>query len=100
MGILGKAVSMTRCNVAVPAEGPDFEAVAFHAIEPGSEVRERMGVVPFELEAPYEVGVGRWVFRVRIDRRRPDATAVRERVRELVRLEMEQSGAPFVGPKQ
>lgn len=100
MGILGKTVSVTRCNVAVPVEGPDFEAVEFQAIEPGSEVRERMGVVPFELGAPYEVGTGRWVFRVRIDRRRPDATAVRERLRELVRTEMEQTGAPFVGPKK
>jgi hypothetical protein len=100
MGILGKTVSVTRCNVAVPPEGPDFEAVEFHAIEPGSETRERMGVVPFELGAPYEVGTGRWVFRVRIDRRRPDPTAVRERVRELIRVEMEQTGAPFVGPKK
>ncbi|HTQ79650.1 MAG TPA: hypothetical protein VMM92_06615 [Thermoanaerobaculia bacterium] len=100
MGILGKTVSVTRCNVAVPAEGPDFEAIEFRAIEPGSEVRERMGVVPFELGAPYQTGVGRWAFRVRIDRRRPDATAVRERVRELIRLEMEQTGAPFVGPKK
>ena len=100
MGILGKSVDVTRCNVAVPAEGPDFEAVAFHAIEPGSEVRERMGVVPFELDAPYQVGTGRWAFRVRLDRRRPDPTAVRERVRELVKTEMEQTGAPYVGPKK
>jgi len=100
MGILGKSVDVTRCNVAVPAEGPDFEAVSFLAIEPGSEVRERMGVVPFELDSPYEVGAGRWAFRVRIDRRRPDPTAVRERLRELVKSEMEQTGAPFVGPKK
>ncbi|HZF11217.1 MAG TPA: hypothetical protein VFE33_20685 [Thermoanaerobaculia bacterium] len=100
MGILGKTVSVTRCNVAVPPEGPDFDAVAFHAIEPGSETRERMGVIPFELDAPYEVGKNRWVFRVRVDRRRPDPTAVRERVRELIRVEMEHTGAPFVGPKK
>jgi hypothetical protein len=100
MGILGKTVSVTRCNAAVPPEGPDFDAVAFSAIEPGSEVRERLGVVPFELGAPYEIGARRWAFRVRIDRRRPDANAVRERVRELVQLEREQSGAPFVGPKK
>ena len=100
MGILGKSVNVTRCNVAVPAEGPDFDAVAFYAIEPGSEVRERMGVVPFELDSPYLVGTGRWAFRVRVDRRRPDPTAVRERVRELVKTEIEQTGAPFVGPKK
>src|SRR5262249_28018848 len=100
MGILGKTVSVTRCNVAVPPEGPDFEAVAFLALQPGAGVRGRVGVGPLELHAPYEGGQGRRAFRVRIDRRRPDATAVRERLRELVRLEMEQTGAPFVGPKK
>ncbi len=99
MGILHGTVSVTRYNVAMPAEGPDFERAPFHAIEAGSEVRERVGFVPFELEAPYEVGKGRYAFRVRIDRLRPDATAVRERVRELVRAEMEATGAPFVGGK-
>jgi hypothetical protein len=99
MGILHGAVSVTRFNVGVPAEGPDFERAVFHEIEPESEVRERAGFVPFELDAAYEVGKGRWAFRVRIDRLRPDATAVRERVRELVKAEMETTGAPFVGAK-
>lgn len=99
MGILNGTVSVTRFNVAVPAGGPDFERAAFHEIEAGSEVRERAGFVPFELDAPYEVAQGRFAFRVRIDRLRPDATAVRERVRELVRAEMEATGAPFVGAK-
>jgi len=99
MGILGGTVGVTRYNVAVPVEGPDFERAAFHEIEPGSEVRERAGFVPFELDAPYEVGKGRYAFRVRIDRLRPDATAVRERLRELVKAEMEATGAPFVGAK-
>lgn len=100
MGLLTGTVQCTRFHVAVPAEGPDFDAVPFYAIEPGSEVRERMGFVPFEPEAPYEVGTLRWAFRVRIDRRTPDATAVRERVRELVRAEAETTGAPYVGPKK
>jgi hypothetical protein len=99
MGILSGTVSVTRYNVAVPQGGPDFERARFHEIEPGSEVRERAGFVPFELDAPYEVGKGRYAFRVRIDRLRPDATAVRERVRELVKVEMEATGAPFVGAK-
>jgi hypothetical protein len=99
MGILNGTVSVTRYNVAVPVEGPDFERAAFHEIEPESEVRERLGFVPFELDAPYEVGKGRYAFRVRIDRIRPDATAVRERVRQLVKTEMETTGAPFVGSK-
>lgn len=100
MGFLGASISVTRFNAAVPAEGPDFDAVAFRAIEPGSEVRERLGVVPFELDAPYEIGTRRWAFRVRMDTRRADATALRERLRELVKAEMEATGAPFVGPKK
>lgn len=99
MGLLSGTVAVTRFNVAVPQEGPDFERARFWEIEPGSEVRERMGVVPFELDAPYEVAQGRYAFRVRIDRVRPDATAVKERMRELVKAEMEATGKTFVGPK-
>ena len=99
MGLLSGTLSVTRFNVSVPPEGPDFERARFWAIEPGSEVRERMGFVPFEIEAPYEVGQGRWAFRVRIDKVRPDPTAVKERVKEMIRAEMEATGAPFVGSK-
>ena len=99
MGLLSGTVAVTRFNVAVPQEGPDFERARFWEIEPGSEVRERIGVVPFELDAPYEVAQGRYAFRVRVDRVRPDATAVKERMRELVKAEMEATGKPFVGPK-
>lgn len=99
MGLLSGTVSVTRFNVSVPPDGPDFERARFWAIEPGSEVRERMGFVPFEIEAPYEVGQGRWAFRVRIDKVRPDPTAVKERVKEMIRAEMEATGAPFVGSK-
>jgi hypothetical protein len=96
---LSGTVAVTRFNVAVPLEGPDFERARFWEIEPGSEVRERIGFVPFELDAPYEVGKGRYAFRVRIDRVRPDATAVRERLKELIKAEIETSGKPFVGAK-
>jgi hypothetical protein len=99
MGLLSATVAVTRFNVAVPPEGPDFERARFWEIEPGSEVRERMGFVPFELDAPWEVARGRYVFRLRIDRIRPDATAVKERLRELVKAEMEATGKTFVGPK-
>ena len=99
MGLLSGTVAVTRFNVAVPQEGPDFERARFWEIEPGSEVRERIGVVPFELDAPYEVAQGRYAFRVRVDRVRPDATAVKERMRELVKAEMEATGKTFVGPK-
>jgi hypothetical protein len=99
MGLLSGTVSVTRFNVAVPPDGPDFERARFWAIEPGSEVRERMGFVPYEIDAPYEVGSRRWAFRVRIDKVRPDPTSVKERLKELVKAEMEATGAPFVGSK-
>ena len=99
MGLLTGAVAVTRFNVVVPPEGPDFERARFWEIEPGSEVRERMGFVPFELDAAYEIGKGRYAFRVRIDRVRPDATAVKERLKELIKAETEATGKPFVGAK-
>jgi hypothetical protein len=99
MGLLSGALAVTRFNVVVPPEGPDFERARFWEIEPGSEVRERIGFVPFELDAAYEVGRGRYAFRVRIDRVRPDATAVKERLRELIKAEMEATGKPFVVAK-
>ncbi|HSF40351.1 MAG TPA: hypothetical protein VLT87_11205 [Thermoanaerobaculia bacterium] len=99
MPFLGSSASVTRFNVTVPPEGPDFERARFWAIEPGSEVRERMGIVPFEPEADFEIAKGRHAFRVRIDRIRPDATSVKERLRELVKAEMEATGRPFVGSK-
>ena len=99
MGLLSGSISVTRFNVVVPPEGPDFERIQFWAIDPNSEVRERIGAVPFELDAPYEVGQGRYAFRVRIDRIRADTTAVKERLRELVKAEMESTGRPFVGAK-
>jgi hypothetical protein len=99
MGLLSGTVSVTRFTVAVPAEGPDFERARFWAIDPGSEVRERVGFIPFEIDAPWEVGSRRWAFRVRVDRIRPDATLLKERIKELVKAEMEATGAPFVGAK-
>ena len=99
MGLLIGTVAVTRFNVVVPPEGPDFERARFWEIEPGSEIRERMGFVPFELDASYEVAQGRYAFRVRIDRVRPDATAVKERLKELVKAEMEATAKPFVGGK-
>jgi hypothetical protein len=99
MGLLSGTVSVTRFNAAVPAEGPDFERAQFWAIEPGSEVRERMGFVPFEIDAPWEVAKGRYVFRVRIDKVRPDPTTVKERMKELMKAEMDATGKTFVGSK-
>ncbi|HEX2165222.1 MAG TPA: hypothetical protein VHM02_14855 [Thermoanaerobaculia bacterium] len=97
MGLLSGSASVTRFAVTARPPEPDFDSAAFHAIAPGSEVRESIGFVPFELGAPYQVGNARWAFRVRIDRLRPDPTAVGERVKQLLAAEMEATGAPFVG---
>ncbi len=99
MALLSGSVSVTRFNVAPFSEEPDFESERFFEIQPGSEVRERIGFVPMEPEAPYEVGQGRYAFRVRIDKLRPDPTAVQERLKQLVRTELD-SGAEFVGSKK
>lgn len=100
MGLLSGAVSVSRYNVTSCPEEPDFERARFTEIPTGSEVKERVGFVPFEPEAPYEVGARRFAFRVRIDKVRPDPTLVRERVKQLVRVELETTGTPYVGPKK
>ncbi|HUP25566.1 MAG TPA: hypothetical protein VNB06_21820 [Thermoanaerobaculia bacterium] len=99
MPLVSGAVSVTRCDV-VQRPSPDFESQAFRAIAPGSEVRESLGFVPFEPGAEYQIGTERYAFRVRLDRLRPDPTAVKERVRELLRVEREQAGVPMVGARR
>ncbi len=96
MGLLSGSVSVTRFNVTGCPEQPDFEKAAFKAIQPGSEVRERVGFIPFEPEASYEVGTRRFAFRVRIDRLSPDPTAVQERVKELIKVERDNSAEYFI----
>lgn len=99
MGLLSGSASITRFNVLGQPEEPAFEDAPFVAIQPGSEVRERIGFVPFEPDAPFRVGEHRWAFRVRIDRLSPDPTAAQERVKELVVAERERTGSPFVGAR-
>ncbi|MEM9595451.1 MAG: hypothetical protein AAGD06_14350 [Acidobacteriota bacterium] len=99
MAILSGSASITRFNVAPFPDEPDFERQRFQEIVPGSEVRESLGFVPAEPEAPYQAGEKRWFFRVRIDQVRPDPAAVGERVKEMVKAELDQ-GAPYVGPKK
>jgi hypothetical protein len=100
MPLLSGSVSCTRLAVHSPITDLDFDAQAFRAIAPGSEVRESIGFVPFEPGAEYRVGTARWAFRVRLDRLRADPTAVRERLRDLIDGEQEATGSPFVAPKR
>lgn len=98
MGLISGAVSVTRYRVPVRPVELEFEGpAAFREIPPGSEVRESIGFVPYEPGAEYEVGAARWAFRVRVDTLKPDPVMVRERVKQLVATEMEESGKSFVG---
>jgi len=100
MALLSGSASITRCTVTSTPDVPDFDQVPFRGIQPGSEVRESVGFVPFEPEADYQVGNRRFAFRVRIDKVKPDPTLLKERLAELVRSEREATGAAYVGPKK
>ncbi len=100
MGLLSGSASISRFKVVSRPPEPDFETARFTEIQPGSEVRERSGFVPMEPEAAYQVGHERFAFRVRQDQLKPDPTAVRERVKDLIRIELDTSGASSVGPKK
>lgn len=99
MGLLSGSLSVTRFNLSPVPDDLDFDREAFREIAPGSEIRESAGFVPIEPEEPYRAGEHRWFFRVRFDKVTPDPTAVQERVKEMVKAEIDQ-GADFVGPKQ
>jgi len=100
MGLLSGTASITRFNVTAMPDEPAFDEAAFKEITPGSQVFERVGFVPFEPEAPYQVGQHRFAFRVRIDRVRADPTLVRERLKEMIKAEKDALGADFIGPRR
>lgn len=100
MALLNGSVAASRFSVVRQPVELDFEPAAFREIAAGSEVRESTGFVPFEPEADYKVGAGRWAFRVRIDKLKADPTSVRERLKQLIKAEIEMSGLPFVGSKK
>jgi len=94
MPFLSGSVACTRFNILHLPETINFEEQAFTALRPGSAIREKAGFVPFELEEPYEIGHKRWAFRVRMDKITVDSTLVKERYRELLKVEEEQVGPP------
>lgn len=100
MGLLTGSVSVTRFKAPSHVDETTFESHSFREIDLASEVKESIGFIPFEPEAPYQVGAGRVAFRLRIDRRRADAVQVRERLKLLVATEMESTGAPYVPSKK
>lgn len=100
MGLLTGSASVTRCIATSRPDNPEFDDFAFEEILPGSTVRERVGFLPFEPGAQYQIGRHRWAFRVRIDTLKPDATAVQEHLKVLIRAEKEATGTPFVHPRK
>lgn len=99
MGLLSGAVSISRFNVKKLPRKLDFDQARFVDIVPGSDQWTSTGFVPMVPGEPYEVGAGRYAFRVRMDRLHADATLLRERFRELVRAELEAGGA-YVSAKR
>lgn len=94
MGLLTGPVSCVRFNVTAMPEELDFGLVPFHAIQPGSSLRERAGFVPFQVEGDFLFSHDRWAFRVRIDKVMIDNTTLKERLRELIKVEEEAVGPP------
>lgn len=99
MGLLSGSISVTRFRLSPVPDELDFDREAFREIDPASEVRESVGFLSAEPEAPYKAGEHRYFFRVRFDKVTPDPIAVQERVKEMIRAELDQ-GADFVGPKK
>ena len=100
MGLLSGSASITRCRVTAMPEEIDFDKAAFSEIPPSSSIREKIGFIPMEPGSEYRIGQHRWAFRVRIDRLKPDSTAVRERLRELLKVERETGAEMRVAPRR
>ena len=100
MGLFSGSAAITRFRIVSRPPEPDFERLRFTEIKPESEARESIGFLPVEADGPYLVGHERWAFRVRIDRRKPEAVAVRERLQNLIRVELGSTGMQYVGAKK
>lgn len=98
MGFLSGSLACTRFNVVSIPEEPNFEAGAFRLIQPGSSITESSGFVPFEIDEPYDWGAQRYAFRVRMDKINVDSTLVKERLRELIKTELDRGER--LGPKK
>lgn len=89
MGFLNGSLACTRFNVVSLPDPVNFDAAAFQMIQPGSNLVETSGFVPFELDEPMTFGKHRYAFRVRMDKISADGTLVQERLRELIKTDMD-----------
>ncbi len=97
MGFLSGSLACTRFKIVAAPDAIDFDAAPFRLIQPGSNITESTGFVPFELDEAYEFGVRKYAFRVRIDKINVDSTLVKERLRELIKTELDMGR--HIGPK-
>ena len=100
MGLLTGSVSVTRFKVPPTIDDDAFGRLAFRDIDLASEVKESIGFLTFEPGSPYRIGANRLAFRLRIDRRRADSVQLRDRHKQLLQIEMESTGAPYVGSQK
>ena len=100
MGLLTGSASVTRCIVTSRPDEIKFDSASFEEVTPGATLREKIGFIPFEPGAEYQVGQRRWAFRVRIDVLKPDPTRVQERLKELIRAHQESAEDPFVSTRK
>lgn len=98
MGFLSGNIACTRFNIVSKPDEINFEPGAFRMIQPGSNFLESSGFVSFEIDEPFQVSASRFAFRVRIDKINVDSTAVKERTRELIKLELDRG--EHVGQKK
>jgi hypothetical protein len=89
MGFLNGSLACTRFNIVSLPDPVQFDAAAFQMIQPGSNLVETSGFLPFELDEPTQFGKHRYAFRVRMDKISPDGTLVQERLRELVKTDID-----------
>ncbi|MCB1041348.1 MAG: hypothetical protein KDC35_00295 [Acidobacteria bacterium] len=94
MGLISGSVACTRFTVVAAPEEIDFESVPFRALQRGSILRESTGFVPFGPDEPYQTANRSWAFRIRTDQKKVDVHQLKERVKALVKVEMESVGPP------
>jgi hypothetical protein len=100
MPLLHGSIQCVRYNLLFCPEHPDFESLAFEPIPPMSALKERSGFIPFVPEHAYELGPGRFAFRVRKDTVKIDSTRLKERIQDLLRREEAEVGFPNLKRKK
>lgn len=101
MGFVSGSMKSTRFTVTSSPPAPDFEACRFTEIEPGSNIREKCGFLPFDSYEDgtphYQIESGTFAFRFRTDTVVIDQGLLKEKMAQQIKLDLA-SGMP-VGAK-